>query len=367
MKSSQLDDVGRRLLHALTVAPRGPEPARQLRVWTWAAPRAILADVSIGAALAGARHQAGLTVAEVSAHTRIREGLIRAIEQDEFGSCGGDFYARGHIRAIAGFVGADAGALISEYDAEHPSGRPATLEELPSRPPSRPPRGPGQHQGSWFGPVVLLLCIAVIVFIVYRLTPGTADPRRPGAAASLSGAAPRPAAPSRGPRPSPRSALASSHASSRPAPKVTELTPVSAVAFGPQGTSDGDYPQGASLALSGDPATPWHTDWYTTARFGNLQAGTGLLLRLGRTVTATGVTIRLGNTPGADLQVRAGTTPAHLRVVAGKADAGGAVRLRLASHPRVRYVLIWFTLLPPDAAGTYQAYISKVTVTATSG
>jgi transcriptional regulator with XRE-family HTH domain len=336
--------------------------------------------VSIGAALAEARHQAGLTVAEVSAHTRIREGLIRAIEQDEFGSCGGDFYARGHIRAIAGFVGADAGALISEYDAEHPSGRPVTLEKLPSRPPpsqpppsqppsrpaSRPPRDPGQHRGSWFGPAVLLLCIAVIVFIVYRLTPGTADPR-PGAAASLNGASPRPAAASHGPRPSPRGALASSHASPRPAPKVTELTPVSAVAFGPRGTSDGDYPQGAPLALSGDPATPWHTDWYTTARFGNLQAGTGLLLRLGQTVTATSVTIRLGNTPGADLQVRAGTTPAHLRVVAGKADAGGTVRLRLASHPRVRYVLIWFTLLPPDAAGTYQAYISTVTVTATSG
>jgi cytoskeletal protein RodZ len=327
----------------------------------------ILTDVSIGAALAEARHQAGLTVAEVSAHTRIREGLVRAIEQDEFGICGGDFYARGHIRAIAGFVGADPGALISEYDAEHPSGRPATLEELPSQPPSRPPRGPGQHRGSWFGPLALLLCIAAIVFVVYRLTPGTSGQQRPAAAASANGASPRPAASSRGPRPSPRSAPASGDASARTAPKATELTPVSAVAFGPQGTSDGDNPQGASLALSGDPATPWHTDWYTTARFGNLQAGTGLLLRLGRTVTATSVTIRLGNTPGADLQVRAGTAPAQLRMVAGKADAGGSVRLRLASHPRVRYVLIWFTRLPPDAAGTYQAYISKVTVTATSG
>jgi hypothetical protein len=317
--------------------------------------------------LAEARHRAGLTVAEVSARTRIREGLIRAIEQDEFDSCGGDFYARGHIRAIAGVVGADPGVLISEYDAEHPSGRPPTMEDLLSRPPSQPPRGPGQDQGSWLGPVVLLLCIAVIVVIAYRLTGGTGGSQRPGAVAASNGASPRTSAPSRGPRPGPRTAPASGHASPRPAPTVTGLTPVSAMAFGPGGTSDGDNPQSASLALSADPATPWHTDWYTTARFGNLQAGTGLLLDLGRIVTATSVAIQLGDTPGADLQVQAGTTPADLRVAASAADAGGLVRLRLASHPRVRYVLVWFTLLPPDTAGTYQAYISGVAVTAFSG
>jgi hypothetical protein len=44
----------------------------------------------------------------------------------------------------------------------------------------------------------------------------------------------------------------------RPSPTaipVRDMTPVSAVAFGPGGTSDGDNPQGASLALSGNPAT----------------------------------------------------------------------------------------------------------------
>jgi hypothetical protein len=148
---------------------------------------------------------------------------------------------------------------------------------------------------------------------------------------------------------------------------VTELTPVSAEAFGPDGTSDGDNPQGASQALSGDPAAPWHTSWYTTARFGNLQAGTGLLVDLGRVVRATRVTIELGSTPGADLQVRAGTSAANLHTVARRSDAGGTIRLRLASHPRARYLLIWFTLLPPDSAGTYQAYVSRVTVTAYAG
>ena len=83
-----------------------------------------------------------------------------------------------------------------------------------------------------------------------------------------------------------------------------------------------------------------------------------------RLSSSSSVTIRLGSTHGANLQVRAGTTPAGLHVVASAADAGGPVRLSLASHPHVRYLLIWFTRLPPDAAGTYQAYISNVTVTA---
>jgi len=324
--------------------------------------------VSIGGTLAEARQRAGLTVAEVSTRTRIGQGLIAAIEQDEFGACGGDFYARGHIRAIASAVGADSQALVSQYDAAHPSGSPLTLEELLKRQPPRTPRSPrqGRRRRRWLVPAVYLFWLAAIGFVAIQLTSGSGD-SQPPLAGSSSHASAQTSAASHSAQPSPRSASASSPASPRPAPTaipLTRLKPVSAAAVGPNGTSDGDNPSNASLALSGDPATPWHTSWYTTARFGNLQAGTGLLLDLGRTVTATSVAIRLGSTPGADLQVRAGTTLAELPVVASAADAGGPVRLRLASHPHVRYLLIWFTRLPPNAAGTYEAYISNVTVTA---
>ena len=44
---------------------------------------------------AGAR---GLSVEEVAAATRIRRTLVLGIEHDDFSACGGDFYARGHIR-----------------------------------------------------------------------------------------------------------------------------------------------------------------------------------------------------------------------------------------------------------------------------
>src|SRR5205807_220842 len=72
--------------------------------------------VPIGEALTRARQRAGLSVAQVSERTCIREAIIRAIEQDDFSVCGGDFYARGHIRAIAKVVEADPSPLIGEYD-----------------------------------------------------------------------------------------------------------------------------------------------------------------------------------------------------------------------------------------------------------
>ena len=73
--------------------------------------------MSIGAVLADARWRSHLTVSEVSRETRIREAIIWGIEKDDFAACGGDAYARGHIRAIAHVVGTDPDPLIQEYDA----------------------------------------------------------------------------------------------------------------------------------------------------------------------------------------------------------------------------------------------------------
>ena len=79
--------------------------------------------MSIGEGLAQARRQAGLTVTQIRARTRIRETIISGIERDDYSACGGDFYTRGHIRAIAKAVGTDPVPLIGEYDAAHPEDR----------------------------------------------------------------------------------------------------------------------------------------------------------------------------------------------------------------------------------------------------
>jgi cytoskeletal protein RodZ len=74
---------------------------------------------TVGRALAQARLDAGLTVDEVSSSTRVRAPIVHAIEQDDFSRCGGDVYARGHIRTIARAVGLDPEPLVEQYTSEH--------------------------------------------------------------------------------------------------------------------------------------------------------------------------------------------------------------------------------------------------------
>jgi cytoskeletal protein RodZ len=75
--------------------------------------------VSVGESLARARQERGLSVEDVTAATRIRGGLIRSIENDDFAPCGGAVYARGHIRNISRVLDIDPVPLVEEFDRTH--------------------------------------------------------------------------------------------------------------------------------------------------------------------------------------------------------------------------------------------------------
>jgi hypothetical protein len=146
---------------------------------------------------------------------------------------------------------------------------------------------------------------------------------------------------------------------------VTALPIASTAGFGPGGLADGDNSRVASYAITRGAPAPWQSQWYATPQFGNLKQGTGLLLDLGRTATITSVRIDLASYQGANLQLRVGNTDgalSSLRVAAVADDVGGTVRLHLRSPQQARYVLIWFTLLPPNGAGQYQASVYHVVV-----
>lgn len=123
--------------------------------------------MSIGETLAESRRQAGLTITQVSQRTRIRESIIRGIEQGDFSACGGDFYARGHIRGIAGAIGADPVPLVKEYDAEHgaPGGSMSAAEVFE---PSTPIRIRERRSPS-LSMIVIVVLLGIIGFSVYHL------------------------------------------------------------------------------------------------------------------------------------------------------------------------------------------------------
>jgi hypothetical protein len=363
--------------------------------------------VGIGGALAEARSEAGLTVDQVSERTRIRATIIRAIERDDYAMCGGDFYARGHIRAIARVVGTDPAPLIEQYDIAHspppsaaepqsPRAAGPWLHTLDGDPRQsggaraseanangrvaanghaasgwvRPggitaaeafrPAMPLQLEGTRRLPVrralLTIVVLAVIAVVAYLLTgggdaPAGAKSHHPAARGSGHSAA-------AAPRTSPTTA---------PSPTPTALPVASAVAFGPSGPGQGDNPSQASLAVDGSDSTGWQTDWYATATL-NGQSGTGLLLDMGSSVTVSSVQILLGQEPGGTVQLRAGNAPslASLPVVAQGTNPGGTLTLQPSTPVTARYVLVWFTELPPDGTGTYQAYVYNVSVSGTA-
>jgi cytoskeletal protein RodZ len=443
--------------------------------------------VGIGGALAEARTEAGLTVTQVSERTRIREKLIRDIEHDDYSACGGDYYARGHIRAIARVVGTDPVPLIEEYDAarmppepeepepnnvdshgwripglhrladngpgenglagssrwEHGSndttrpgnglaknsvarnrygtagvppgaevdaradaetgndlydpgtlrsgltaagGRAGVLDSAArwagsarsrlARPPE--PAGSGVPGGitaaEAFRPsmpieprrrrrkgtaALVLIVLAAIGALAYLLAAGGSSPTpQPHATTHHSAgstAARHSSAKSTAPEPS-------------QTPTPTALAAVSATAFGPGGIAQGDNPQRAALVLNPSDSVGWQTDWYGTATFAGLQSGTGLLLDMGRPVTVTSARIQLGAAAGGALQLRAGNRPSlrRLHLVAQAANPGGTISVPVSSPVTARYLLIWFSSLPPDSSGTYQATIYKVSLLGTS-
>ena len=76
-------------------------------------------DPVIGPELAAARTRLGLSVEDLAARTRIRVHVVEAIEVDDFEPCGGDFYARGHLRTLARVLGVDAAPLLMAYDERY--------------------------------------------------------------------------------------------------------------------------------------------------------------------------------------------------------------------------------------------------------
>ena len=74
--------------------------------------------MSLGSLISQARKSAGLSIEDLSAATNIRTALLKEIESDYFANCGGETYARGHIRNIATKLGADPLIFIAAFEEE---------------------------------------------------------------------------------------------------------------------------------------------------------------------------------------------------------------------------------------------------------
>ena len=170
--------------------------------------------MSIGRTLAEAREKAGLSVDEVAASTRIRRTLVSNIEADDFSACGGDFYARGHLRTIAATVGIDPAPLLAEFDATRPEAAPPRASEVfESETAARAERrGP-----NWTAAMAAALVLVLVYGVAQVLT--ASDSRQ--VTEGLPGGAASPSAPDASDAPSTAPSPTSSAVAQAPRDKVT--------------------------------------------------------------------------------------------------------------------------------------------------
>jgi serine/threonine protein kinase len=165
-------------------------------------------------------------------------------------------------------------------------------------------------------------------------------------------------------------------ASSPPSSGQTAITPIGASGFdalnpGDRGNENSDQ---AANVLDGN-SQGWSTQYYFTAHFGNLKSGTGFMLTLPASARVSSVTVTFGNAVGAVAQLKVGDSNAQtqanfesMTTVAGPRSVSGQYTFNLQRPALGRYLVIWFTKLPPmqGQQGKFEAQIFKVALTGTS-
>lgn len=123
--------------------------------------------VSVGASLKAAREDAGLTLAEVAERTRIRQTVVEAMENDDFRLCGGDIYARGHVRSIARVLDVDPEPFVVEFDEAHAFTAPSAAQVFESETTTR-----RESRGLNWSSVMVAVLVLALGFLGYQVVTG---------------------------------------------------------------------------------------------------------------------------------------------------------------------------------------------------
>jgi cytoskeletal protein RodZ len=155
--------------------------------------------MNLGEVLFSARTSARLSLEDLASMTSIRAGLLSEMEKNNFSHCGGDIYARGHLRNIAPKIGLDGNDLVELYNKEHSIESRSINEMLAENSVARVPHE--KKSISWKVPAAFSIAIVLILAIVQIvITNVNSDgPSTPVAVATSSPSATATASPSEAP------------------------------------------------------------------------------------------------------------------------------------------------------------------------
>jgi cytoskeletal protein RodZ len=149
--------------------------------------------MTLGQVIRDARIAARLSIEELSESTSVRIGLLTEMENDNFVHCGGDTYARGHLRNIANKVGVDPNVFIKLYNEEYSLENRAIGDLLVENNVMSVPVE--KKSISWKVPAAFSLSVLFLFGVVQIVMSNQSSDSQPVAAASATPTAEAPVAP----------------------------------------------------------------------------------------------------------------------------------------------------------------------------
>ena len=117
--------------------------------------------MTTGSELRERRESAGLSIEQLASLTSIRMGLITEMESNKFVNCGGDTYARGHLKNIAMRLGLEPNHFVEMFNAEHSMDQRAIHDLLAENNVAAIPRE--EKTLSWKIPALISIVVLVII------------------------------------------------------------------------------------------------------------------------------------------------------------------------------------------------------------
>ncbi len=183
--------------------------------------------MTLGSTIGDAREAARISLESLSDSTSIRMGLLTEMENNNFAHCGGDTYARGHLRTIANRIGLNPQILLDLYDDQHSTEKRAMQDLLVENNIMQVPRE--KKTVSWKVPALVSVTILFVIASAQIVTSNQSSSPAPAPTVSSSKSA--------APAPTPSQSAATTE-SAAPAPAVTSKSgPVSLTLVASRGNS----------------------------------------------------------------------------------------------------------------------------------
>ena len=157
--------------------------------------------MTLGSTIRDAREAARISLESLSESTSIRMGLLTEMENNRFTHCGGDTYARGHLRTIAKRIGLNPQILLDLYDEQHSTEKRAMQDLLVENNIMQVPRE--KKTISWKVPALVSVTILFVIASVQIVTSNQDSSPTPASSVSASKSAEPTPAPTESSTPTP--------------------------------------------------------------------------------------------------------------------------------------------------------------------